>query len=75
MKLVLKNIGTSGVYCKREIKAIYIENSVPVKTVQALQKAVLSRGFNVKIGGELYSDSLGNKNTIEGIYIGHIKPI
>lgn len=58
---------------KREIKAIYIENSVPVKTVQALQKAVLSRGFNVKIGGELYSDSLGNKNTIEGTYIGAYK--
>jgi len=58
---------------KREIKAIYIENSVPVKTMQALQKAVLSRGFNVKIGGELYSDSLGNKNTIEGTYIGAYK--
>lgn len=55
---------------QNKIKAIFIETSVPIKTVEALQKAVLSRGFNVKIGGELYSDSLGGKNSVEGTYIG-----
>lgn len=57
----------------KKIKAIFIENSVPIKTVQALQSAVKARGFDVSIGGELYSDSLGTKGTIEGTYIGAYK--
>ncbi len=58
---------------ERKIKAIFIENSVPIKTIQALQRAVKSRGFDVVIGGELYSDSLGTKGTTEGCYIGAFK--
>lgn len=41
-----------------KIKAIFIESSVPAKTVEALQAAVKAQGFDVKVGGELYSDSL-----------------
>lgn len=44
----------------RQIKAIFVESSVPPKTIQALQAAVRARGFAVSIGGELYSDSLGD---------------
>ncbi len=32
-----------------------------------------SRGFTVEIGGELFSDSLGNPGTEEGTYIGTVK--
>jgi len=44
---------------ERQIKAIFIESSVPHRTIEALQAAVKARGFDVAIGGELYSDSLG----------------
>lgn len=52
-----------------EIKAIFIESSVPPKTIEALQAAVQARGFDVKIGGELYSDSLGDKGSGTDTYI------
>lgn len=55
---------------EKEVKAIFIENSVPRRTIEALQAAVLSRNYQVEIGGSLYSDSLGNPGTEEGTYIG-----
>lgn len=57
----------------REIKAIFIESSVPRKGVEALQEAVLAKGFEVEIGGELYSDSTGNIGTDAETYIGTFK--
>lgn len=54
----------------KKIKAVFIESSVPKRTIEALQAAVNSKGHNVKIGGTLYSDALGNAGTIEGTYIG-----
>lgn len=54
---------------ERQIGAIFIESSVPAKNVEALQAAVQSRGFDVQIGGELYSDSLGDKASGTETYI------
>ncbi|MGO3689547.1 MAG: metal ABC transporter solute-binding protein, Zn/Mn family [Psychroflexus halocasei] len=56
-----------------EVKAIFIESSVPRRTIEALQESVKSKGFNVEIGGTLYSDALGNSGTEEGTYIGMFK--
>lgn len=53
-----------------QIKAIFVENSVPRRTIEALQAAVRAQGHDVAIGGTLYSDSLGNPGTDEGTYIG-----
>lgn len=57
----------------KKIKAIFVESSVNPATIQALQKAVQNRNWEVKIGGELYSDALGASGTPEGTYIGMIK--
>lgn len=54
----------------KNIKAIFVESSVPKRTIEALQAAVKSKGHEVIIGGTLYSDALGNAETIEGTYIG-----
>lgn len=54
----------------KHVKAIFIESSVPRRTIEALQAAVNSKGHNVTIGGSLYSDALGNAGTIEGTYVG-----
>lgn len=53
-----------------DIKAIFIENSIPIRTIEALQAAVRARNHQVEIGGTLYSDSLGNTDSDEGTYIG-----
>lgn len=51
------------------IKAIFIETSVPPKNIEALQAAVKAKGFEVAIGGELYSDSLGDEASGDDTYI------
>ena len=58
---------------EKEIKAVFVESSVPKRTIEALQAAVTSKGHDVTIGGTLYSDALGNTGTIEGTYIGMFK--
>lgn len=55
---------------EKQVKAIFVESSVPKRTIEALQAAVLSKGHDVAIGGTLYSDALGNAGTLEGTYIG-----
>lgn len=42
---------------EHKIKAIFVESSVPHKTIEAVQEAAKAKGWNVAIGGELYSDS------------------
>lgn len=54
----------------KKVKSIFVETSVPKRTIEALQKAVQSKGYEVQIGGTLYSDALGNAGTEEGTYIG-----
>jgi manganese/zinc/iron transport system substrate-binding protein len=63
----------SSFIIENDVKSIFIESSVPKRTIEALQAAVNSKGHNVTIGGSLYSDALGNLGTIEGTYIGMFK--
>ncbi|WP_339622819.1 zinc ABC transporter substrate-binding protein [uncultured Winogradskyella sp.] len=55
---------------ENKIKAIFVESSVPRRTIEALQEAVKSKGHDVTIGGTLFSDALGNEGTAEGTYLG-----
>lgn len=58
---------------QRQIKAIFVESSVPRKNIEALQAAVKAKEFNVAIGGELYSDSLGGEGSGSESYILTVK--
>lgn len=58
---------------ERQIPAIFVESSVPVRTIEALQAAVQSRGWDVQIGGQLYSDAMGQPGTEDGTYIGMVR--
>lgn len=58
---------------QRKIKAVFVESSVPKATVEALEKAVRSRGWDVKIGGQLFSDAMGADGTPEGTYFGMVR--
>ena len=60
----------SAFIIEHRVKAIFVESSVPKRTIEALQAAVKSKDHDVKIGGTLYSDALGDAGTIEGSYIG-----
>ena len=58
---------------ERGVKAIFVEASVPRRSIEAVQAAVRSRGGEVKIGGQLFSDSLGGAGTPEGTYAGMVR--
>lgn len=56
-----------------EIPAIFVESSVPVRTIEAVQAAVRDRGHEVAIGGQLFSDAMGDAGTPEGTYAGMVR--
>ena len=58
---------------ERRIPAIFVESSVSTRSLEAVKAAVKSKGFDVKIGGELFSDAMGNEGTPEGTYIGMVR--
>lgn len=58
---------------EKQIKAIFIESSVPVRNIEALQAAVQARGFQVTIGGQLFSDAMGDPGSPEGTYVGMVR--
>ncbi len=58
---------------ERQVKAIFVESSVPRRNIEAVQAAARSRGHTVTIGGELFSDAMGEAGTPEGTYIGMIR--
>lgn len=57
----------------RQIKAIFTESSVSTKNIEALQAAVIAKGFDVIVGMELYSDSLGDPSSGHDNYIYTVK--
>ena len=58
---------------EREIPSIFVETSVPQRFIEALREAVAARGFDVNIGGSIYSDAMGDAGTPEGTYIGMVR--
>jgi len=52
-----------------EINAIFVETSVPTRTIESLQESVEQRSFEVAIGGELFSDALGDAEQNAETYI------
>ena len=58
---------------ERRIPAIFVESSVSSRSLEAVKAAVKSKGFDVEIGGELFSDAMGNAGTPEGTYIGMVR--
>ena len=57
---------------ERGIGAVFVETSVPQKSIEALVSGAESRGHAVGVGGTLYSDAMGSAGTYEGTYIGMI---
>lgn len=55
---------------ERNVRAVFIESSVPRRSIDALVEGAKSRGHEVTIGGELFSDAMGESGTYEGTYIG-----
>jgi len=57
---------------ERKIPAVFVESTVPPKHVKALIEGAKSKGHEVRVGGELFSDAMGADGTYEGTYLGMI---
>ena len=56
----------------RKIKAIFVETSVSQKSINAVVEGCNQKGWQVKIGGSLYSDAMGAAGTPSGNYLGMV---
>lgn len=56
-----------------KIKAVFIESSVPPKGIEAVIQGAKKLGHEVLIGGELFSDAMGEVGTTTGTYIGMVR--
>ncbi len=56
----------------QNVRAVFVETSVPQKNIRALIDGTSARGHAVRIGGELFSDAMGPAGTYEGTYVGMI---
>ena len=56
-----------------KIKAIFVESSVPKKSIEAVIEGAKRQGHDIRIGGELFSDAMGEEGTPEGTYLGMVR--
>lgn len=56
----------------RGLSAVFVESSVSDRNMRALVEGAAARGHDVRVGGELFSDAMGQDGTYEGTYIGMI---
>ena len=58
---------------ERKIKAVFVESSVPKRTIEAVVDGCRAKGHIIAIGGELFSDAMGKAGTPEGTYLGMVR--
>ena len=57
----------------RGVKAVFVESSVPKRSIEAVVEGCRARGHEVRIGGELFSDAMGEAGSPEGTYLGMVR--
>lgn len=55
---------------KHEVPAVFIESSINPASINAVIEGAKRQGLDVEVGGELYSDAMGDAGTMEGTYLG-----
>lgn len=55
-----------------KVPSLFVETSVNRKNLDAVIEGAARRGWNVQVGGTLFSDAMGEAGTYEGTFIGMI---
>ena len=58
---------------KRNVKAVFVESSVPRQTIDAVLASARRRGQDARVGSELFSDAAGDAGTPEATYVGMVR--
>ncbi len=54
----------------KRVPAVFVESSVSRKNIDALVEGAKARNHRITVGGELFSDAMGETGTYEGTYVG-----
>ncbi len=54
----------------QNVHAVFVESSVPRKNIDALVEGARAKHHEITVGGELFSDAMGETGTYEGTYVG-----
>lgn len=61
---------TIDLIVEKQVPSIFVESSVNQNSIKAVIEGAAKRGQKVELGGELFSDAMGEEGTEEGTYIG-----
>lgn len=61
---------TVDLLIENQIPAVFVESSINEDTIQAVIDGAAEAGLEVKLGGELFSDAMGEAGTDKGTYLG-----
>ncbi len=54
----------------KQVPAVFVESSINQNSINAVIEGASQEGLDVTLGGELYSDAMGEAGTEDGTYIG-----
>lgn len=55
---------------EHQVPAVFIESSINPASINAVIEGAKKEGLDIELGGELFSDAMGDEDTKEGTYIG-----
>lgn len=58
---------------ERDVPAIFVESTINPRTINSVIDGAREKGHEVRVGGELFSDAMGEDGTAEGTYIGMLR--
>lgn len=61
---------TIKIILDHKVPAVFIESSINPASINAVIEGAKKQGLDIKLGGELFSDAMGEEGTPEGTYIG-----
>src|SRR5690606_13724634 len=61
---------TISIIKEYNVPAVFIESSINDSSINAVIEGAKDEGVDVSLGGELYSDAMGEAGTEEGTYLG-----
>lgn len=61
---------TIALLLEHRVPAVFVESSVNPDSIRAVMEGARKQGLIVELGGELFSDAMGDAGTEEGTYIG-----
>ncbi|MCM2972917.1 metal ABC transporter solute-binding protein, Zn/Mn family [Larsenimonas suaedae] len=60
----------ANVVAERQVPAMFVESTISPRTIRSVIEAARQKGQTIEVGGELYSDAMGETGRFEGTYIG-----